>query len=242
MFLPLVLYVPFFLPAHIQRRGELLFALVNNLALPEVSRVVLLPEQSGISQATLFSHHKLHWAESGAYSRRKFSDVFELIRAANDEHLALIANADIAFDESLARAMHVRHFGNAFLALSRWHSKEFMTDAGQLSSKASASHDAWLFNSNTVRDLIPPSVGRYYFGQPGCDQRLLYETNRAGLCAVNAAHNITLAHVHKSARRSYIRNKMAPAGGPYGFADPSELSVSANGTLVCTTAYWEMPR
>jgi len=231
--LPIVLYVPFFMPQHIQRDGELLFALVNNLAVPQVTRVVLFVEERTLSHSSLFSHDKLYFAEPAPYARVNFTHVFDHIRRTAYEHIAIVANADIAFDSSLQQLSQIQSFGTAYLALSKWWEKEFLSDVGHLSNQARVSQDVWVFNASTVRRLVPPSVGHFYFGQLGCDNRLIAELKAAGLCAVNAAHSIITTHIHKSNRRTYLINHLPSTGGPYAYAKPTTLPVRGNGTLVC---------
>src|SRR5205814_1982921 len=106
----------------------------------------------------------------------------------------IVANADIFFDESLARLEGYDLTGK-LLCVSRW---DVQPDGSVKFFAQSDSQDAWIF-----RTPIPEFPSDFQLGVPACDNRLAWEAERAGLKVINPAPSIRAGHLHLSQVRRY---------------------------------------
>ena len=235
--LPFILYVPFFISAHLARQAEMTECLRQNMLLRAFESVVVLPESVDLlaQHAMLPRSAHLELDRSVEPRRRTLADIFELIRARHryQPHVAVIANNDILFNESPEEVRALNTLRGVALALSRWHANERTFEPREVFRRAD-SQDAWIVDSHDVpaRNL---SVGEFKLGQPGCDNRLAYELQHtARLCVLNPALTVKVTHVHFSNHRTYTKNrKDAVVPAPYLQVPPTSLTVTANKTAAC---------
>lgn len=236
--LPFILYVPFFISAHLARQAEMTECLRQNMLLRAFESVVLLPESVELLARPAMLPRSVHLEidRSVEPRRRTFADIFDLIRARHryQPHVAVIANNDILFDESLESVRALSSLRGVALALSRWHAHERTFQPREVFRRAD-SQDAWIVDSHDVpvRNL---SVGAFMLGQPGCDNRLAYELQHtARLCVLNPALTVKVTHVHFSNHRTYTKNrKDAVVPAPYLQVPPKALTLTPNKTAHCT--------
>ena len=134
-----------------------------------------------------------------------------------NRHLAgagvIIANADIYFDETLG-LLEEESLAGKMLCLSRW---DEMPDGALRHFDRPDSQDAWIFESP-----LPRITADFFLGKPGCESRLAYEAESAGLTVSNPSRSLRARHLHNSAIRRYTtRERVA---GPMRFVPPSLLS------------------
>jgi hypothetical protein len=99
----------------------------------------------------------------------------------------VIANADIFFDKTLD---HARPAKGELYALGRWDD-----DArGLRHFERIDAQDAWIFRSPLPAAMIAGSG--FCVGMHGCDNRLAYEAEKAGLRVSNPSRTIIAHHVH----------------------------------------------
>lgn len=123
------------------------------------------------------------------YKRPTFTELFEVANMLGG--IKIIANADIYFDETLEKAKQIKE--DEVYALSRW---DRINSVTKLYSHRD-SQDAWIFN-----DKINIKVN-YGLGQPGCDNAIAYEFNKAGFNITNPSISIKAIHLHQSNIKSY---------------------------------------
>jgi hypothetical protein len=109
-----------------------------------------------------------------------------------DQDIHIIANTDIYFDTDIA-VLHQLNLDNTCLALSRWDTTE--TKNPKLYNH-NDSQDIWIFKGPIHQDLNAD----FPLGVPRCDNRLMYELEKAGYSVLNPAFSIKSYHIHKGQR------------------------------------------
>lgn len=205
-----VLYTPFYISENAQRNAENLLCLEKNLNHPEIAKIYLLNEEDKLP----FEHEKL--VHISIPKRPSFAYVFDIIsKQDNGSSIKILANTDIYFDKTLAKAKNIKD--GEIYALTRW---DLQADATKKFFLKYHSQDAWIFTSN-----IDSSVGAFPMGQPGCDNRLVYEFKENRFKVKNPSFSIHITHVHASGFRPYLNEKVIEkVDGNYDYILPSYLS------------------
>jgi len=123
-----------------------------------------------------------------------------------------VANSDIYFDDSLNR-LKTYDLRGRLLCVSRREVNKFGRP-GKLHNPY-RSQDAWIFRS----PLSSFQCG-FSLGVLGCDQRLAYEAQAAGLKVTNPCLSIRVWHLHFSGVRHYTRARLP---GRYARLPPCAL-------------------
>ncbi|GHB92032.1 hypothetical protein [Cerasicoccus arenae] len=191
------------------RHGEMSLALENNLKNPALGQVCILRE----GQADLPSSEKLQVRDIA--SRPNFTDFFVWIKERQGpDDIALIANTDIWFDQSIVLAEQFLK-SNQCWALARWDCRK----SGSVLFDRNDSQDAWAFRGE-LRDIS----GDFLLGAPRCDNRLLYELQAANYETLNPAFSVTCHHQHNEEPREYAEtNQQGFVDAPYRYLWPHNL-------------------
>jgi hypothetical protein len=140
----------------------------------------------------------------GTARRWTFGDFFRLAAERYAGEICVIANSDIAFDDSIALAGPLAEEG-MLVALSRWDDPAAPSMEGRVAGGHwhffSHSQDAWVFKAGAM----PAFPADIQLGIPQCESRLAYEAAAAGIAVVNPALSIRAFHHHASAVRSWRR-------------------------------------
>lgn len=208
----MILLVGFYQDADPARTSEFIECIRRNCENPSIDRLVVFIEHDA-SAAELrtrwaeFTHGKVQLIEHGR--RLVFGHLFEFANRHFAGALVAIANADIFFDETLGLLDAVPLAGT-FLCLSRWDER---TDGNPEHYDNPCSQDAWIFEAP-----IPKIASDFRLGVPGCDNRLAYEAERAGLAVSNPSRSLRARHLHRSTVRRYSQhdrlygpNRLVPA-------------------------------
>lgn len=138
----------------------------------------------------------------GGTRRQTFADLFAFAAARCAGKAVVIANSDIAFDESIAAVSTILVPG-MLVALTRWDnttapSMEGRTDPGSWRFY-SQSQDTWIF----VAGSLPDFCADFQLGVPRCENRLAYEAAAAGVVVVDPALSVRSIHHHATNVRSW---------------------------------------
>jgi hypothetical protein len=140
----------------------------------------------------------------GAAKRWTFGDFFRLAAERHPGEICVLANSDIAFDESILLAAPLAEQG-MLVALSRWDNASSPSMEGRVAGEGwhffSHSQDVWVFRAGR----LPRLNADFQLGIPQCESRLAYEAAAAGVIVVNPALSIRCSHHHASAVRSWRR-------------------------------------
>lgn len=189
------------------RHGELIECLCRNAANNAIDEIHLFVEEA-VEPAQLraafplFANGKVRLIPHGR--RVAFRALFAHANAQCAGCCAIIANADIYFDVSLRRLQDIDLSGQ-LLCLSRW---DVQPDGTASLLDFAASQDAWIFQV-PVRDFWCD----FPLGIPGCENRLAWEAERAGLRLSNPSKSVRANHLHLSGTRRYSLAEKIP--GPY---------------------------
>lgn len=143
-----------------------------------------------------------------AGGRKSFADCFAAAAERFRGEICVVANADIAFDESLAGAAELlaRAGRPLLVALTRWDDPAGPSMEGRIDPRSwrfySQSQDSWVFRAGG----LPPFEAGFTLGIPACENRLAFEAYRAGITVANPALDIRTWHHHASGIRSWKRS------------------------------------
>lgn len=207
------LYTTFYPEKKQPRLKELHTCLNYNLNNPHIHTLTVWNEGSNLNA---FDSPKLKLISIN--ERPTYQDFFNYInREELDNDIHIIANTDIYFDTDIA-VLSQLNLDNLCLALSRWDTTE--TKKPKLYNH-NDSQDVWIFKGSIKKQL----QANFPLGVPRCDNRLLFEIERAGYKVLNPAFSIKAFHIHKGQRALvYTENdniyKIPP---PYRYKYPHNL-------------------
>jgi len=141
----------------------------------------------------------------GGQKRWTFADFFRLAAERFPGRVCVLANSDIAFDESI---VHVAPLAERaiLVALSRWDDASAPSMEGRVEGDRwhfySHSQDVWAFKAGG----LPPFNADFQLGVPQCESRLAYEAAAGGTIVLNPALSIRCLHHHASAIRTWARS------------------------------------
>lgn len=210
------LLVGFYNDASPIRTGEYVECVRRNSANPHIeSIIVFIEDQTPLAdvraRSPALAHPKVQFVEHAL--RLSFKQLFEYA----NRHLAgagvIIANADIYFDETLA-LLEEESLAGKMLCLSRW---DETSDGALRHFDRPDSQDAWIFEPP-----VPRIAADFFLGKPGCENRLAYEAECAGLTVSNPSRSLRARHLHNSAIRRYTPRERV--NGPMRFVPASFLN------------------
>src|ERR1700726_812036 len=182
--MPMTLLIGFYADAEPARRGEFLECISRNASNANIEEVVVFVEDETTSAAVrerfpVLGHPKARLLEHGR--RLTYSQLFAYANLNLNGAAVIIANADIFFDETLA-LLEEETLSGRMLCLSRW---DQATDGTLSHFDRPESQDAWIFEPP-----LPPIAADFCLGRSGCDNRLAYEAERAGLLVLNPSRSV----------------------------------------------------
>jgi hypothetical protein len=201
------LMVQYFTVSNQDRQKEIDDCLKKNCENSFIKKIFLLTEEK--FDAEILNHPKIEQIVIG--KRLKFSDAFEFANKKLPGEVFILSNADIYFDESLAKAGEY-DFENLFLALSRHNhfkdgreqiiignpkydtrvvQKDYNEEGGRIEW---ASQDAWIFKTPISQDVIDKAG--FELGRLNCDGRILWLMKAFGYKVLNPCINIAIRHLH----------------------------------------------
>lgn len=179
-----------------RRRGELLECLRRNVENDRLDEIRLFIEDAIAAQdlktQPQLGSPKIHLINHGR--RVKFNDLFSYANRELAGCTVIIANADIFFDQSLAR-LDGYDLSGKLLCLSRW---DVQPDGSSIFFEHPGSQDAWIF-----RTPIQEFRCDFHLGMPACDNRLAWEAADAGLAVSNPGRSLKAHHLHLSQIHRY---------------------------------------
>ena len=181
----MILYTTFYDEYNSFRKLELLQCLEHNIANPAIREIVVFNEGSSLAQ---LGSKKI--VEIKIDKRPTYQDFINYINTnSNTDDIHIIANTDIYFDTNIKVLKHI-NLKDTCLALSRWDTAD--TIKPKLYNH-NDSQDVWVFKGpikNNLKANFPLGVAR-------CDNRLLYELQKASYTVLNTAYSIKSFHLHK---------------------------------------------
>jgi hypothetical protein len=179
------------------RFREFLECLERNVEADRIEEIHVSVEDGTDPQALVASHPrlasaKIRWNLHGR--RLTYRDLFSYANQRLGGCAVIIANADIFFDGTLTR-LDGYDYSNKLLCLSRWDVQE---DGSATFFDWADSQDAWIFRA-PIREFFCD----FQLGLLGCDNRLAWEAENAGLAISNPGRSLRAYHLHLSRVRRY---------------------------------------
>jgi hypothetical protein len=187
------------------RRGEYAECLHRNLKNPEIDEICIWVEGEGVEipESPKVQVRRID-------RRPTYCDFFEWIGGVAElDDISIIANTDIWFDSSIGSTAQALRPTECY-ALARWE--------GGLLWDRNDSQDSWIF-----RDKVTGVYGDFPLGVVRCDNRILYELQKAGYQVKNPAFSIRSFHLHEGQRSEYGANEAHFVQPPYRYLWPHNL-------------------
>jgi FkbM family methyltransferase len=182
--------------ADARRRDELLECLRRNVAAERLDEIHVFIEDAMAAKElqahTEFSVAKVRLIEHGR--RVTYRSLFDYANQHLQGRGVVIANADIFFDDTLAR-LDGYDLSGKLLCLSRW---DVHADGSASLFEHPSSQDAWIFKAP-----VPSFHCDFHLGLLGCDNRLAWEAEQAGLKLSNPSRSVRAHHLHLSQVHHY---------------------------------------
>lgn len=198
----ITLVVEYFLSQVPARREELLFCYRHNLGLKELDRIVFLTHDADEEKQfrELFGTPPKAVLQRITNPRATFGDLFtQGNRYAGPEDTLIVANSDIAFDETVSYLKYLLPEEAAALSRHELTSREPLE--GKITIKTKWSSDAWAFRGRAKANL---EKLRFTPGKLACDCVLSQcLVNLGGYKVFNPCYDVKIYHVHGSKIRSY---------------------------------------
>ena len=162
-------------------------------------------------------------------NRLKFSDVFDFVAKKKLLGFVVVINSDIFFDETIRLLNKTdMHLHKSMLSLLRYEYRTYMlqlSDA-RLFGPRGDSQDTWIFHSDYNIKEEYRRAFNFYFGQPGCDNKLLYLYKTLGYKLYNDPQAVKSYHLHADVGRNY---NLQPLPTPYYIMMPYKQEGYGNG-------------
>ena len=207
------LYTTYYKEDNNYRKDELLTCLKNNISNKAISKIIVFNEGDSIAH---IAPSKIE--EVFINKRPTYQDFINYINAnSNTDDIHIIANTDIYFDKNIEVLKHI-NLKDTCLALSRWDTAD--TIKPKLYNH-NDSQDVWVFKGPIKENLS----ANFPLGVPRCDNRLLYELEKAEYMVLNPAFSIKSYHIHKGQRALVYTegDNIYNIKPPYGYLYPHNL-------------------
>lgn len=136
-------------------------------------------------------------------------------RILSESDVSIICNSDIYFDASLKALQHGLS-ANQCAALTRW---DVNTRGVAKLFDRNDTQDSWVFRGR-IRNLVDD----FPIGIPRCDNRMLYELQRARYDVINPSFSVRSFHLHSGTRVEYDSKTItAFVAPPYRYLFPHNL-------------------
>lgn len=186
------------------RVAEYVACMEKNVAHPLIDTIHVLYDTSKDDNEISLIHNYLlskpvviHYIQA----RPTYHQCFELANDLHPDRRAMIANADIYFNETLYM-LDGYDLTDKFLALTRWNVQEDGSIKIYMwpnDMEAIGSQDVWIFKTS-IKPFKDKSV---VIGVPHCDGRIAFQAYESGLKVLNPCLSLQCCHVHLSGIRHY---------------------------------------
>ena len=217
---PINLIYQYFIPKTASRVHEIKETLKRNVLNEDISKIYLLNEriytveELGIESVKIIQVVIDKWIT--------FKDVFLFVENEKLKGYIIMANSDIFFDKTISN-LHYTDLDSCqkMISLLRWEYRgEKNLDECKIFGPRWDSQDTWIFHSNfnilkKYRDWFD-----FSFGQPGCDNKIIYFLLLLGVEMNNDPVMFKTYHYHTETMRNYSK-QVIPS--PYGYLIPEGI-------------------
>ena len=222
-------FTQFFLPdgKDPKRVEELRACLQKNVENPHVTRIHLLNERiyDALELGFFAMPDKIRQVNVG--KRLSFQRVFQYIREEGVCGFLVLTNADIFFDDSLQHLqVSTLPEKRQMMAQLRYEYDPVRgCDASPVFGPRFDSQDTWIFHSNFPIRPSQEKGFQFQFGQPGCDNKMVYMASILGYEVINDPRAVKTYHFHRNPARTYtVRDQVKD---PWGMVAPVGTNILA---------------
>lgn len=184
------LFTTYYSEKNPERAREYIECLKANSSCNAITSIHILDET--ITQE--FKDAKVH--RRPISKRPTYTDFFDWANElSNDGDYTIIANTDIAFDESIRILTKFSIDNHLCLALSRW---DVLANNKLKLFEHGDSQDVWIFKGK-----IQNVRGEFPLGVFDCDNKIAWELEQAGYRVINPCYAVRTYHHHQCGFRSY---------------------------------------
>ena len=196
------LFIQFFIHSNEARNKEIRECLLQNVANSHITHIHLLNERIyTVEELGLFSPKII---QTNIATRLKYKNVFTYIREKSIKGYHIIANSDIFFDNTLENLVKSDiHSSKKMFALLRYEYMGQNIQQSKIFGPRMDSQDTWIFHSNFPINESSEKIFNFKFGQPGCDNKLLYLMKILAYGIYNDPQFIKTYHYHLTQIRDY---------------------------------------
>ena len=219
------LFIPYFNPIEASRRKELELCLAKNRANNRIAHVYLMIDDDAEvdledGRVTVFRMNR----------RPTYQDWTRLAETSSPDHICVLANADIYFDETISLLEELFDADpTAFVALTRY---DLSGTEISLHPNPHWSQDTWAYLPEHASNPDRDRCLNFPLGVPRCDNKVAYGFAVYGHTVYNPCHQVRSMHVHESGKRTYDKKgDMRIVGGTAmvhasnGLIDPAKLDI-----------------
>jgi len=192
------------------RQEEIDACVSSNFYNPYVDRMFLITDCNVVKKekVKILRHHGVP----------SFQTVFSYVNyESGEDDVNIVINSDCFLDHKDSHLLPNFPRGEAW-CLSRWD----VVDKTAEHYNERSSQDCWIFRGRP-RDMNLD----FRFGQPGCDNRMVYEFCVAGYRPYNPSLDLKVYHLHESQSRNLFGNgedrERFRTSGVYGFLEASHV-------------------
>lgn len=196
---PIYLIQQFFIHSQPDRQKEIEFCLKKNVENRYIDEIILLNERIYTNDELSVQSKKI--TQKKVKTRLTYKKLFDYINKRNINGYIVFSNSDIFLDDSINNLRKTDfHKKQNFIALLRYN-YEINSKKSKIFGPRFDSQDTWILHTS----YIPKNtdVFDFKFGQPGCDNKLVYLMKILGYKLYNVPKLIKTHHVQKSKKRDY---------------------------------------
>ena len=206
----------YFIPDNDIRKKELQSCLRLNVNNPHIDTIYLLNEKEFSKDELGIENDKIKQIITG--NRLKFKKVFEFVKEEQLQGYIVTNNADIFYDNTIDNLRKTTLSTNKqILCQLRFEYTDTKLGKCKLFGPRADSQDSWIFHSN-FNPIEAKSAFNFVFGNPACDNKLIYLFHVLGFEVFNDPFLIKTYHNHKTEQRNYgldVLNKPYMLISPY---------------------------
>lgn len=217
----IILITQFFVPNDEKRYKEIKKTLEKNCSNKKIQKIYLLNEKIYEKNELGTNSNKIE--QINIETRLTFEKVFNFIEDHKLNGIILFCNSDIFFDNSLEKLIKVNLSENKdFIGLLRYEYKnEKNLNECKIFGPRWDSQDSWIIHSKQNVEKKYRSAFSFCFGQPGCDNKLLFLMKIIGYKIFNDPNFVKSYHIHDQQGRQYNIENVKPN---YLYSIPPDLN------------------
>jgi hypothetical protein len=215
----------YYLPSSKERIKEVQEALRRNIDNPYISKIYILNERHYTDEEFGLKNHTDKIVQIITGVRMMFKDVFMCVEKYKLKGYIITSNSDIFFDDSISKLHYTDlSVSQKLISLLRWeYCGEKELKKCKLYGPSNCSQDSWIFHSNFNLNIDSDNkLFDIYFGQPGCDNKVLYNLIKCGFLINNNPIMFKSYHCHDNSNRQPY--KLPRIYGPYAFVNPEIIN------------------